>query len=207
MDGLDDLLRPVAKLINRQVQLQTPARALCDSLDGKVFAVRVRNTTLAMYFVIGGGEMQLLSSVDTEPDAAISGSLLSLAQMLRTGGEDLIRNAVVSLTGDALVASQFRDLLKHARPDLEEELSWVVGDAGSYSIAQILRGIGAWGRTAHQTMSGNIVEYLQEEKRSVPQRFEVDNFYTLVTTLRDDVARFDARLKIVEANVVAENIA
>ena len=43
-------------------------------------------------------------------------------------------------------------------------------------------------------MGGNIREYLQEESRDVPTRYEVDRFTKQVGTLRDDVERVAARL-------------
>jgi ubiquinone biosynthesis protein UbiJ len=45
----------------------------------------------------------------------------------------------------------------------------------------------------------NVSEYLQEESRTVPSRYETDVFRKQVETLRDDVARFEARLKRFEA--------
>lgn len=201
MDALENLLQPVARLINRQIRQATPAQELCAELDGKVFAIRVTKTALAAYFVVGPDGISLASTADTDPDVVIHGSLLSLASMLHTGGEELIRDGAVSLTGDALLAGRFRDLLKYAKPDLEEELSKVIGDAGSHTLGQFLRGIEAWGRAAHRTMTGNVAEYLQEESRSVPRQDEVDSFYDKVAMLRDDVARFEARLKIIESHV------
>jgi ubiquinone biosynthesis protein UbiJ len=43
-------------------------------------------------------------------------------------------------------------------------------------------------------MASNIREYLQEESRDVPSRYEVERFAQQVDSLRDDVARLEARL-------------
>jgi ubiquinone biosynthesis protein UbiJ len=43
-------------------------------------------------------------------------------------------------------------------------------------------------------MEANIREYLQEEGRDAPSRYEVDAFSSNVSTLRDDVDRVEARL-------------
>lgn len=199
MDALDNLLQPLVRLLNRQLRQVTPARDLGATLEGKAVAIRVNDTALAACFVIRANEIILTSTLDTDPDVVISGSLLSLAQLLRTGGEELIRDGAVSLSGDALLASQFRDLLKYARPDPEELLSRVVGDAGAHTAGQFARSIDAWGKAAHRTMTRNVIEYLQEESRSVPHPHEAEHFYDKVAALRDDVARFEARLRIVES--------
>ena len=55
MDILDAVLRPIASLLNRNIDESTPARDLCHKLDGKVVAVRVRDSALALYFRIDSG--------------------------------------------------------------------------------------------------------------------------------------------------------
>ena len=52
MNTLDAMMRPVVSLINRQIRNKTPARELCSDLEGTIVAVRVRNTALAMYFLV-----------------------------------------------------------------------------------------------------------------------------------------------------------
>ena len=48
-------------------------------------------------------------------------------------------------------------------------------------------------------MTQNISEYLTEERKATPGRYEVEAFSAEVNRLRDDVARFEARLKRVES--------
>ncbi len=199
MDALETILRPVTALMNRQIQAKTPARELCTELDGCVFAVRVKDTALAAYFVVGPERVFLTTAVDGQPDVIICGSLLALARLAGTDGEKLIRDGSVELTGDALLAQQFRKLMNYGRPDLEEELSGLVGDIAAHGVGNFVRGVGEWGRKTGRTLSQNMSEYLQEESRAVPGRYEVESFRDKVGTLRDDVARFEARLKNMES--------
>ena len=117
-----------------------------------------------------------------------------LADVPDCGGGD------VDLSGDAATAQRFQKLLDLAQPDIEEELSRVIGDVAAHRIAEIARGVGKWARDARATMGGNIREYLQEESREVPTRYEVERFTQQVGTLRDDVERIAARLKRLESN-------
>lgn len=199
MDALENLLQPVARLINRQIRVKTPARKLCSELQGRVVGVRVRNTALAMYFRVESDEISLHGDVDGEPDAVIAGSLLSLARMAGQSGESAVRDGSLELTGDAEIARSFQRLLHYGRPDLEEELSNVLGDVAAHGLGDIARSISHWGRQASATFRQNVSEYLQEESRAVPGRYEVDAFRERVDTLRDDVARMDARLKRLES--------
>ncbi|MDG2376330.1 MAG: SCP2 sterol-binding domain-containing protein [Woeseiaceae bacterium] len=198
MNALEPLLRPIAAMINRQITAKTPARTLCNELDGKTFALRITNSALAMYLTVNDDRVILSGDYIDEPDVIASGSLLSLARLAGPAAEDLIRDRSVVIEGDAIVASQIRKLLRYGQPDLEEELSTVVGDVTAHSISGFFRGVTGWTRDARTTMQQNIGEYLQEESQAVPGRHEVDAFRSDVDTLRDDVARLEARLKKLE---------
>lgn len=204
MDPLLSLFRPLVAMMNRRIQATTPARKLCAELDGRVFAVRVRDTGLAAYFVVESSQMLLATGVDAEPDVILCGSLLALAGLPGEDGEKLIRDGSVELSGDAVLAQQFRKLLRYGRPDLEEELSHLVGDAAAHNIGNLARGLEGWVRGAGETLSKNVSEYLQEERRTLPGRVEVEAFGEKVVALRDDVARFEARLRNVAANIPQE---
>jgi ubiquinone biosynthesis protein UbiJ len=196
MNPLEAALRPVVNVLNRNIRETTPARELCDKMGDTVVAVRVRNTALAMWFVIHDGHLELATDYDGEPDVLISGSLLTLARMSGDAGLEALRNGSLELTGDAHKAERFQRLLALAKPDVEEELSSVVGDAAAHRLGEIARGLGEWGRSARTTMSANVREYLQEESRDVPSRYEVEQFASDVGTLRDDVDRLEARINL-----------
>ena len=198
MNSLETLLRPFAALLNRQIQSITPARELCAELEDRVFAVRVKDTALAMYIVVGPGEIFLTSEYNDDPDVVVSGSLLSLARLAGRDADRAIRDGVVDLAGDAELAQKFRNLLRYGRPDFEEELSGVVGDVVAHSLGDIARNIERWGKDVRSTLRQNVSEYLQEESRTVPSRYETNAFRQRVESLRDDVARFEARLKHLE---------
>jgi ubiquinone biosynthesis protein UbiJ len=195
MDALETLLRPVAAMINRQITARTPARKLCAELDGRVLAVRVPDTALAAYLQVTDGVVSASANYEEEPDVVVSGSVLSLARMAGPEGESLFRDGTVAINGDALVAQQFQRLLRYGRPDLEEELSTVIGDVAAHGVGEFVRGAVRWVDETRRTMGENVGEYLQEESRAVPCRHEVDAFRKDVNELRDDVARFEARLR------------
>ena len=198
---LDAVLRPVANLLNRNIAATTPARELCLELDGKTIAIRVRDTSLAMYFEFNDTVVALATDTEVEPDVVITGSLLTLASMAGAGGERAIRAGELDLSGDAGTAKAFQDLLAYAKPDIEEELSTLIGDVAAHQLGEVARGISNWAREARSTMGTNIREYLQEESRDLPSRYEVERFANQVDTLRDDVARLDARLGRLEKDV------
>ncbi len=198
MDTLEALFRPLTALVNRQIKATTPARELCAELDGKVMAVRVKDTGLAMYFCVCPDEIALFGDYDGEPDVAITGSILTLVRLAGASGEDAIRDGSLELIGDAEVAQAFQKLLGYGKPDIEEELSGVIGDVAAHRLGEVARSVSSWGREAGATLRQNITEFLQEERRDVPSRYEVEAFTRKIDELRDDVARVEARLNHLE---------
>jgi ubiquinone biosynthesis protein UbiJ len=198
-DPLEALLRPVADVLNRNISEITPARELAAELNNTTIAIRVRDSALAMYFRFEDGTVALQTEYGDEPDVVITGSLITLARMIQGAGEAAIRNGDVDLGGDAATAQRFQKLLEFARPDLEEELSRFIGDVAAHRIAEIARGIGDWARDVRKTMGSNVREYLQEESREAPTRYEVERFSQEVSTLRDDVERMAARVQRLES--------
>jgi ubiquinone biosynthesis protein UbiJ len=198
VDPLEKLLRPLTGILNRNISETTPARELCRQLDGKAVAIRVRDTGLAMYFLINDEVLTLKSEIEPEPDVVLTGSLLTLAKMAGPAGDNSdgapIRSGALDITGDAYTAQNFQQLLKYARPEMEEELSRVVGDTAAHRAGQLARGFNAWVQEVRDTIHADVREYLQEESRDVPSRYEVERFANKVDALRDDVARLEARI-------------
>ena len=194
MDPLQALLKPLTVLMNRQIALTTPARELCADLDGKTVAVRVRQTALAAYFRIHEDSIDLTGSYEGEPDVVVSGSLMALGRLATPDASDAIREGSVELHGDAHVAQSFQKLLRYSRPDLEEEISGIIGDPAAQMLGDLGRRMRQWGRNAGETMRQNVGEYLQEEADILVSREEVRRFQRDVSVLRDDVARIEARL-------------
>lgn len=199
MDPLENLLRPLTTVLNRNISETTPARELCQRLDGKTVAIQVRDTALAMYFEISDEVLTLKTDFESDPDVILTGSLLTLARMAGpmddSAGEVAVRDGALDITGDAYTAQTFQKLLGYAKPDIEEELSHVVGDAAAHRAGMLVKGFAHWAKDARSTLGANIREYLQEESGDVPSRYEVERFASAVDLLRDDVARLEARIK------------
>jgi ubiquinone biosynthesis protein UbiJ len=200
MSPLEAALRPLARVLNRNIRETTPARELCEKLDGAAIAVRVRNTSLVTWFLVRDHALEIVTDYDGEPDVVITGPLLTLARMGGASGLEALRDGSLELTGDAHTAERLQRLLALARPDVEEELSGVVGDAAAHRVGSIARGIGDWARDARATMGANIREYLQEESRDAPSRYEFERFAAEVGTVRDDVERLAARIDRLQDN-------
>jgi ubiquinone biosynthesis protein UbiJ len=198
------LLERLEEALNRNVAESRKAQALCRQLDGRVVSLSVTGTPLEFYFRAKDGRLSLSPRNEgSTADAALSGTPIALLALAGPRAEGALRGGGVRIEGDAEVAQNFRDLLSHAQPDVEEELARVVGDVAARNLANLARGFLDFGRKAGRSLAGNVSEYLQEEGRDLPTRTEVEEFLTAVDRLRDDAERLDVRLARIESCGVA----
>jgi len=191
-------LTPLETLLNRNIAASSAARALCRRLDSKVLALHVEGLPLSIYFISQGQQMSLDTRHEGTPSATLSGTPLSLLRMAGPAPEAALRAGTVHIHGDAEVAQTFSELLKEARPDLEEELSRIIGDVAAHHVGNVARSAVGFARRAVDTFAQNVSEYLQEEGRDAPSRTEADEFIAGVDKVRDDVERLEARLAMLE---------
>ena len=185
-------------VLHRNISASPRARELCRSVNGKTLALHVTGVSASIYFQSQGETITVASRSDAEPAATLSGSPLSLMRLAGAVPESAIRSGGVQISGDAEVAQTFRDLLGRARPDLEEELSRLIGDVSAHQVGNAVRGVANFGRRAVDTIAQNVAEFLQEEGRDVPSRTEAEEFTADVDRVRDDVDRLEARLAQLE---------
>lgn len=192
-------LTPLESVLNRNIAGSSAARSLCKRLEGKVLALRFTGLPLSISFQSDGERMTLETAQPQAASATLSGTPLSFLQLAGATPETALRTGAVHIEGDAEVAQTFSELLRAARPDLEEELSRIVGDVAAHQVGNVARSMLAFGRRTADTFAQNVAEYLQEEGRDLPTRTEADEFIVGVDKLRDDVERLQARLSLIEA--------
>lgn len=192
------LLAPLESVLNRNIAASGAARAACKRLEGKSLEVRVglapEHVLLALRFSCVGERMSISAQNDAPAAATLSGTPLAYLGMVGAPAESAMRAGNVRIEGDAEAAQAFRDLLKSAQPDFEEELSRVIGDVAAHQVGKLARGALGFGKRVADTFAQNVSEFLQEESRDVVTRVELDEFVDAVDKLRDDVERAAARI-------------
>ena len=200
MQGVDPVFAPLMERINRNLAETTPAQALLDELEGNNLAIRVERSALAVCLSVENRLLTGSIDVPDEPDVVIEGPLSGLLKMATADGDmAALAGSGVRVSGRADLAQAFQKLIKFGKPDLEEELAGLVGDAAAYQLSQAAQRLFAWGRETRRTLMDNVGEYLTEERRDLPSRYEMTRFTRNVQTLRDDVERAEARLRRLEA--------
>lgn len=193
------LYKPLEALLNRGIADSREASRLSRSLLGRSLRVELRGLPLALEIVASEDGVELTEGGSHTPDCLISGLPLSLARLGLTADPELFRQGAVSISGDPVVAQDFKRLLDLARPDWEEELSRRVGDVAAHQIGNAARSLARWGRETAETLSRDTGEFLKEESRDLPTRFEVDEFLDQVDALSGDLDRAEVRLRRLES--------
>jgi ubiquinone biosynthesis protein UbiJ len=185
-------------LLNRGIDGSLEAAAQARRLNGTALQVDIEGLA-AIRVSVAAGRLALVSaSTDASANASIEGSPLALLQLARGDSHRATTSTPARITGDAEIADGYRRLFALAKPDLEEELSRVVGDFPARRLAQLAtRGV-AWARQAQRTAGENLAEYWQEESRDLVNRVELEEFLHGVDELRELADRVEARLANLE---------
>lgn len=194
------VLAPFAAMMNRAIAGSTPARRLCDRLDGRSFAIVVTGRPDPLRLVLRAQSGGLVLSEDAEAaDATVTGTPLALLAMVAPKANLAIRGTGIRIEGDAETAQAFRDLLSHAHPDLEAEAARYLGEAPAHHAMRLARRAVEFGKQAFASFAANSAEYLTEESGQLPPRAQVDVFMDEVDRLREAVDRAEARVRLLEA--------
>jgi ubiquinone biosynthesis accessory factor UbiJ len=187
-------LTPFQSLLNRNIAASATARSLCRRLDSKVLALHMEGLPFSIYFKAHGEQMEVKTASEETPSATLSGTPLAFLRLVGPQPEAALRGGSVHIQGDAEIAQTFSELLKQARPDVEEELSRLIGDVAAHQVGTAARSLLTFAQRAASTFAQNVSEYLQEEGRDVPSRVEAEEFIADIDKLRDDVERIEARI-------------
>ena len=188
------LLNPLESLLNRGIDASVEARRLRQRLSGR--SLRLDLTGLPgsiMLHALDDG-LRLEIGAPSEADCVIRGLPLTLLRAGLSGSSQALRAGNAEVSGDPVLAQDFQRLLDLAKPDWEEDLSVVVGDVAAHQAGNVVRALADWGKKVAEVLAKDAGEYLSEESRQLPSRFEVEEFLDGVDRLRNDVDRFVARL-------------
>ena len=194
------LTQAIENLLNRNLPRSPRARELASALVGKRVRIEARDFRWVLIAESLNTSIRLTrESTDGQPpDADISGSLLNLAALASSHPEEVIQRGDVTIRGDAEVAQKFRELAMLLKPDVEEELSRLIGDSPAHQALRLVRLATGFGRRAAQTGVRNVAEYLAHERGDLVPRAEAEDFYRGVERLREDLDRVEARVHLKE---------
>jgi ubiquinone biosynthesis protein UbiJ len=188
------LATTLENLVNRGLPRSPRARQLCAELAGKSLAIELRDLTRVRAESNG---LTLTVTRSTAPaDATLSGGPAGLLSLLGASPGATLQRGDAVLSGDTEVSQKFQELLRLLRPDPEEELAGLIGDAPAHQLGRLVTHGFSFGRRLAQTGLANVAEYLAHERADLVPRAEGEQFLRGVDALREDVDRLQARLEL-----------
>lgn len=195
------------KFINRVLTDYPMARARLIAYAGKTVSIEIAGTTIVLrvdqegkFEMVGSGSQ---SSGINDSNGTPGGGInvlydvsfavpLKLVPRLARGDETAYSEIVFS--GDSEFASTLSTIARNVKWDVEQDLSHVVGDVAAHRMVGTATSLNKWQQESTARLTENIAEYLTEEKRAFITERELESLAALNETLRDGVARLDARL-------------
>ena len=184
-------------LLNRGLPRSPRARQLCAELEGRSVAIEIREITRLR--VASTGQTLSVMRDDAPADATLTGGPVSLLALAGESADAVLQRGEVAISGDAELAQKFRELARLLRPDLEEELSLLLGDVPAHQLGRLARLTLRWSRRAAATTLTNLAEYLGHERADLVPRNEGEQFVRGVDAVREGVDRLSARIALLSA--------
>jgi ubiquinone biosynthesis protein UbiJ len=181
-------------LLNRGLPRSPRARQLCAELEGKSVAIEIRDITRLR--LTSTGQTLTVRRDEAPADATLAGGPLSLLALAGESPDAVLQRGEVAIAGDAELAQKFRELARLLRPDLEEELSLLLGDVPAHQLGRLARLGLDWSRKAASTTLTNLAEYLGHERSDLVPRNEGEQFLRGVDAVREGVDRLAARIEL-----------
>lgn len=130
---------------------------------------------------------------DAEPALTLMPDPAALPHWL--GGGSLAQ--LFQARGDGVLATDIAGAL--AQFDWVLALRPYLGDIAASRVEQLLQGLAAWRQQALESAGRNLAEYAVYEQAALAEPAAARAFIAEVDRLRDDAARLEARLKLLEA--------
>ena len=196
----DLALEGLEQVLNRVIGLDPDAGERLAALHGRSIRIDLRGTGVRWFFVPAhDGRVRVVGSLEGEPDCTLAGSPFDLLRAsAKAAGAKQLFGGHVQIEGDTDLAQRFSEVLADLDIDWEEQLSQLTGDIAAHEIGRGIRAAAREGARMRRSSEQILSEYLTEEARLLPHRFEVEDFIADVDTLRDDAERLAARIALLE---------
>lgn len=188
-------LKALEAALNRYLALDPYTPPAIGALDGRVVALEIVGLGIRLLLLPrADGHLALAQGPEPAAECTLSGTPLDL---LRSGdpvaGRRLLFAGNVHIDGDAELGRKIGEILGSIDIDWEEQLSRLVGDVAAHQLGRAGRAAAGYSTQSGRTLRDNLAEYLTEEARWLPTRFECEQFRADVERLRDDVERMQKR--------------
>ncbi|MGL5742655.1 MAG: ubiquinone biosynthesis accessory factor UbiJ [Legionella sp.] len=189
-------LKALQIAINQAAKLDESMPEKLQALDNKVLEMIISPLNVNFFILFKNGEIILLDRYDKEADTVIHSNPLGLIRLslLPASQARSLFNDKIRMTGDTELGQQVKKLFDEMDIDWEGHLAHFTGDVVAHQIGSFVRKGMAMQKQFSESMRQNVTEYLQEELRVVPSKYELEDFFAEVDELSLSVERLQAHI-------------
>lgn len=180
---------------NRLLRLDPETLRRLGDLQGRVVCIEFRDLGRKLYLHPSESGFRLAAQSDCAPAVTLRGTLATFARLGLGTPTETLKAGELEIEGDAALGQRLQRIFANLDLDWEEPLARLFGDPLGHGIGRAARAAFAWQRRAFKTFGLNTAEYLQEEARLLPVRYEVEEFLNAVDVVRADADRLAARIQ------------
>lgn len=184
----------VVKLFNRVLSDFSAASAQLSAHAGKVIVMHIGPICTQYRIGVSGYFEPVGVSSNQLTESANLILKIPLPIWIRLVSQDMSALHVISFAGDSELAADLFSLMTQIEWDIEEDLSRTIGVVAAHRTINTIQRLNRWCLSAHDRIHNNIAEYIYEELGTALGLGELEQLIFANETMRDDIARLEARL-------------
>lgn len=178
------------KGFNKIITLDPSHRHFLSKHIGKVLRLQLNDLHLNLFFILRDESISISSFYENTADTVVKTTTLGLcALMVSAKAQNQL-----DMEGDIYLAQDMFYFLKNLNFNVEEGLSWLLGDMGADSIFRFTHSLKQNIVRIKSRTKVDTIDYFQHEKNILPNQEEVEDFFEDIANLGLDLDRLEARL-------------
>lgn len=189
------LLPTLEKIINRALRYDAGALAKLASIRNQIIEVNCQDWRIKFFIICESDGLHFEKKISGKPNTCIDGTLSHFLHIFIKGANTpTLFEYPIDITGSTHNIEVLRDIFKHLDLDIEERLSHFLGDSLAHKLFFHTKKTAKAISHAGETLLQQSKEYIHCEARNLVTRKQAEQFYTDITTLRNDADRLEAIL-------------
>ncbi|MFP8968097.1 SCP2 domain-containing protein [Pokkaliibacter sp. CJK22405] len=202
LQSLQELIFATAEdRVNAVLQRDPLAQEILAPHTGKCVAIEIQSITTLQVLITSAGLTLMPGDTDT-CDLRMKGDSSQFLRMMKDQRPAAASGLIIE--GDLGLCEALNTLVQQLDPDWEGWLASYVGDVPAHSFGQWFQSGKRWLSRARGDLHQDVQEYLQEELKVLPNRYQIEDWISDSQALQLRLDRLEARFALQEAAASAK---
>lgn len=201
MSVRDNTLAIAESLINRAVANSPGAADAVQALSGKVLQIKLTGLDQVVYLAPMGSRVQVLADAPDHPDVKLAGRIgefLRLAAAQGDAKQAALKDAAITIEGDAMLAQQFAAMMDALDVSPEAHLEPLLGATSAAQIGEIGRLLLGFGKAQGARLGAASLAHWRDNSGKAVKADELNAWSSGVNQLTRSLDGLKARLRRLE---------